>query len=40
MQYLTRAARDQLGLSNADRIAAIYGSRFVPHPNAKRVLDH
>jgi len=39
MPHLTRAAREQLALSNADRIAAIYGSRFVPHPIARRVLD-
>lgn len=39
MPHLTRTAREQLALSNADRIAAIYGSRFVPHPIAKRVLD-
>ena len=39
MPHLTRAARDQLTLSDADRITAIYGARFVPHPNAKRVLE-
>ena len=37
--HLTHAARDQLALSDADRIGAIYGARFVPHPHAKRVLE-
>ena len=30
MPHLTRTAREQLALSDADRIAAIYGARFVP----------
>lgn len=37
--HLTHTARDQLALSNSDRIAAIYGARFVPHPPVKRVLE-
>ena len=39
VSHLTRGAREQLTLSDGDRIKAIYGARFVPHPNAKRVLD-
>ena len=37
--HLSASARDQLALSNPDRINAIYGARFVPHPHAKRVLE-
>ncbi len=38
-RHLSAAARIQLELSNEERIQAIYGARWIPHPRAKQALE-